>query len=275
MKTNEFAKLCGVDKRTLFYYDDIGLLKPAAVRENGYREYSELQLSRMEDIKLMQAADMTLKEIAAVLSSSLSVDEVRGVTADCCRRMEERAAELNDGISYMRHRFVLRDQYLEVMAGNEARTDITPENAARFSETPEERGRSHSEVRIFYTDFTSGPIDIFKTEYREDMPVGYLSTGYYLGVAESVSKGKPEFLFKTSSPERCDYKLPAGRFACAFYERVIGAGFSLPELVGDFAARLTERGRRFDDTVYCIDLPCWLVGKKDLIIYVFAALLKD
>lgn len=37
--TKEFAKLCGVEKRTLFFYDEIDLLKPARILPNGYREY--------------------------------------------------------------------------------------------------------------------------------------------------------------------------------------------------------------------------------------------
>lgn len=39
MTTKEFAKLCGVEKRTLFFYDEIDLLKPARILPNGYREY--------------------------------------------------------------------------------------------------------------------------------------------------------------------------------------------------------------------------------------------
>ncbi len=44
LSTGEFAKLCGVNKRTLFHYDDIGLLKPAFTDEKGYRSYSHRQL---------------------------------------------------------------------------------------------------------------------------------------------------------------------------------------------------------------------------------------
>lgn len=36
--TGEFAKLAGVSKHTLFYYDEIGLLSPEIKnKENGYR----------------------------------------------------------------------------------------------------------------------------------------------------------------------------------------------------------------------------------------------
>ena len=35
--TGQFADMCGVKKQTLFHYDDIGILKPVLVEENGYR----------------------------------------------------------------------------------------------------------------------------------------------------------------------------------------------------------------------------------------------
>jgi len=51
MQINEFAKLVSVSVRTLHYYDEIGLLKPAFVDEqNGYRFYDEISLERMQEI---------------------------------------------------------------------------------------------------------------------------------------------------------------------------------------------------------------------------------
>lgn len=40
----EFAKLFKIHKKTLYYYDEIGLFKPAYVNENGYRFYSDSQI---------------------------------------------------------------------------------------------------------------------------------------------------------------------------------------------------------------------------------------
>ena len=66
----EFAKLTGVSVRTLHYYDDIGLLKPAAVDEqNGYRFYDEACLARMQEVMFYRELDFPLKEIGAILSA--------------------------------------------------------------------------------------------------------------------------------------------------------------------------------------------------------------
>ena len=45
---NRLAQISGVSKRTLRYYDEIGLLRPERVNPNGYRIYGQMQVdSRM------------------------------------------------------------------------------------------------------------------------------------------------------------------------------------------------------------------------------------
>ena len=70
MQINEFAKLTGVSVRTLRYYDEIRLLKPAFVDEqNGYRFYDENSLERMQEILFYRELDFELKSILEILSS--------------------------------------------------------------------------------------------------------------------------------------------------------------------------------------------------------------
>ena len=70
MQINEFAKLAGVSVRTLHYYDEIGLLKPALVdAQNGYRFYDENSLLRMQEILFYRELDFPLKSILEILSS--------------------------------------------------------------------------------------------------------------------------------------------------------------------------------------------------------------
>lgn len=70
MQINEFAKLTGVSVRTLHYYDEIGLLKPAEVDEwTGYRFYDENSLEKMQQIMFYRELDFSLKSIAELLAS--------------------------------------------------------------------------------------------------------------------------------------------------------------------------------------------------------------
>lgn len=61
--TGEFAKLCNVRKDTLFYYDEIGLLKPEIIQDNGYRYYSANQLYLFDVISMLKECGTPLKEI--------------------------------------------------------------------------------------------------------------------------------------------------------------------------------------------------------------------
>ena len=70
MQIKDFAKFTGVSVRTLHYYDEIGLLKPAFVdRSTGYRFYDENSLLRMQEILFYRELDFSLKSISEILSS--------------------------------------------------------------------------------------------------------------------------------------------------------------------------------------------------------------
>ena len=70
MQIKEFSRFTGVSVRTLHYYDEIDLLRPAAVdRCTGYRYYDESSLIRMQEILFYRELDFSLKSIGEILSS--------------------------------------------------------------------------------------------------------------------------------------------------------------------------------------------------------------
>lgn len=71
MQIKEFSEFIGVSVRTLHYYDEIGLLRPAEVdRVTGYRFYDEESILRMQEILFYRELDFSLKSIGEILSSS-------------------------------------------------------------------------------------------------------------------------------------------------------------------------------------------------------------
>ena len=68
IKTGDFARLCGTNKRTLIHYDEIGLFKPAYTDDRGYRYYSESQFDVFFTINCLSKLGMPLKEIGAFLN---------------------------------------------------------------------------------------------------------------------------------------------------------------------------------------------------------------
>ena len=70
MQIREFAERTGVSVRTLHYYDEIGLLRPACVdRSTGYRFYDEANLLQMQQILFYRELDFPLKTILRIVSS--------------------------------------------------------------------------------------------------------------------------------------------------------------------------------------------------------------
>lgn len=63
IKTGDFAKLCGTNKRTLIHYEDIGLFSPAYIDERGYRFYSESQCDVFNTILALKEIGMPLNKI--------------------------------------------------------------------------------------------------------------------------------------------------------------------------------------------------------------------
>ncbi|MBY0752863.1 MerR family transcriptional regulator [Streptococcus sp. 2018037] len=63
----QVSQLTGVTVRTLYHYDQIGLLKPAFVAENGYRYYDQENLARLQEILLFRELDFPLKDIQQLL----------------------------------------------------------------------------------------------------------------------------------------------------------------------------------------------------------------
>lgn len=68
LQISEIAKLTGVSVRTLHYYDEIGLLKPAETDEyTGYRFYDEASIEKLKQILYYREMDFSLKEISMLL----------------------------------------------------------------------------------------------------------------------------------------------------------------------------------------------------------------
>ena len=67
---NELATVSGVTVRTLHFYDEVGLLKPAYCAANGYRYYEEKELLTLQQILFFRELGFELKEIKRVLNRS-------------------------------------------------------------------------------------------------------------------------------------------------------------------------------------------------------------
>ena len=69
MTVKQVATLTGVSVRTLQFYDEIDLLRPAQTTAAGYRLYDEQALETLQQILFFKELDFTLKEIKTIMAN--------------------------------------------------------------------------------------------------------------------------------------------------------------------------------------------------------------
>lgn len=74
-KTGQFARLANVSERTIRYYDKIGLLKPSFVMENGYRQYNDLDLLKLQKIISLKHLGFRIEEIFPMVMDNTNLKE--------------------------------------------------------------------------------------------------------------------------------------------------------------------------------------------------------
>ena len=65
----KLARLSGLSTRTLRYYDEIGLLRPARLKQNGYRVYGQQQVDRLQQILFYRELGVRLEEIGKLIGA--------------------------------------------------------------------------------------------------------------------------------------------------------------------------------------------------------------
>ena len=77
----QFAALVGINKKTLMWYDEIGLFRPSVIHpENRYRYYDYHQIAILETILLLRELDVSIEEIQNFMTnrSATSLEQLLG-----------------------------------------------------------------------------------------------------------------------------------------------------------------------------------------------------
>jgi DNA-binding transcriptional MerR regulator len=65
----KLGSLAGVSTRTLRYYDEIGILKPARINSSGYRIYGEAEVNRLQQILFYRELGVSLESIKEIVTA--------------------------------------------------------------------------------------------------------------------------------------------------------------------------------------------------------------
>jgi DNA-binding transcriptional MerR regulator len=110
----KLAQLSGVSARTLRFYDEIGLLKPAFYGDNQYRYYEEEQLLMLQQILFFRELGMPLSDIRRILSGDdfdkiESLKTHKSILQSSLVRTETLIKTIDRTISHIRGKLIMRD----------------------------------------------------------------------------------------------------------------------------------------------------------------------
>ncbi|MHA2959817.1 MerR family transcriptional regulator [Priestia megaterium] len=171
-KVKEVADLIGISVRTLHHYDEIGLLKPDAVSESGYRLYSPANLDMLQQILFFKELGFSLKQIheiitdptfnrteALILQKNMLIEKRSRldqmiVTINKTIQYEEGAIEMNEkerfkGLDFSHNPY---EEEARKRWGNQ-RVDEANEKVQSFS--PEEQQHMSNQWESIYTHLAS------------------------------------------------------------------------------------------------------------------------
>lgn len=134
LTVSQFAKLHNVNKRTLHYYDEIGIFSPDYKGDNGYRYYDYMQGVDFEYIKMLKELNMGLDEIKKYIDNP-NEEDFKEIA-------EVKIKEINQEIKLLnRRKEVLEDKLQKLSKCYEVRN----KNYIKVVECEEEK--------FFYTPF--------------------------------------------------------------------------------------------------------------------------
>ena len=112
---NKLSRMSGVSTRTLRYYDEIGLLKPARVASSGYRIYGQKQLDTLQQILFYRELEFSLEAIKKLLSApefdaEQAFETHLAALQNKRERLDRLIANVSRSISAMKGDYTMPDQ---------------------------------------------------------------------------------------------------------------------------------------------------------------------
>lgn len=96
MKIKEVEEKIGMPSRTIRFYEKEGLLIPKRNCENGYRDYCDEDIRRLEKIKLFRKLGVSIEDIRLLQLEKVSIEDVLEKQEECLKKQIEDLNEAKD-----------------------------------------------------------------------------------------------------------------------------------------------------------------------------------
>lgn len=131
----QLSSLAGVTPRTLHHYDQIGLLKPSQVGENGYRYYGEQAALRLQQILFYRELGLPLEDIKKIMGRRdfdvlAALESHKTEIARRIKRLETLVSTVDNTIAYLKGQKLMDNK--QIFSG------FTPEEEERYAREAEQ-----------------------------------------------------------------------------------------------------------------------------------------
>lgn len=227
LTVSQFAKLHNVNKRTLHYYDEIGIFSPDYKGDNGYRYYDYMQGVDFEYIKMLKELNMGLDEIKRYIDNP-NEEDFKEIA-------EVKIKEINQEIKLLnRRKEVLEDKLQKLSKCDEVRN----KNYIKVVECEEEK--------FFYTPFKFEDDDLKQliSHIKDVWTVDEYCKGIGSFVSvEKIQRGEFEeydglFIEMLDDIDSDNMIIkPKGKYICAYH---MGDWDTLPDFYGEIVKYAEE-----------------------------------
>lgn len=73
MLINEVESITGLSKKSIRYYEDVGLIKPTRTSSNDYRNYTETDINTLKKIKFLRELDVSISDLKKLTKNQITL----------------------------------------------------------------------------------------------------------------------------------------------------------------------------------------------------------
>lgn len=258
--TGELSHLCKIPRKTLLYYDKLGLIIPEVIDENGYRYYKRSQLFLLQLILTLRQLDIPIAQIKEYLAhrslanyNELFTERIEAFSQQI-KQLQKMKAELLETVSDLDsianvqlNKITLEQvpaQYLFVSKATEANECFKK----RSTHIANMFAKLQKEVAVTTNSFGY----IYDTQVLQDFDTKHIHNYFYT-------------LNKPIASAQC-YEKPAGEYATLYFQGVYM--FNYKKNLQVLAAYLKEHNLQTLSPLYVTSLcDYWITGDLDKYIY--------
>ncbi|WP_341480351.1 MerR family transcriptional regulator [Clostridium botulinum] len=226
--TGEFAKRFGVKKDTLFYYDKIGLFKPAGISDNGYRYYTIPQFDIFWVIQSLRDLNFPLKSLDNYLKAPSPQDLIE-LSKDQLSKVDQEIEKLIQIRSILNRIVLQSEEALNAPLYKVILMDLEEEHILYSDKNTLKSDTTNEEWSSYYEEFFK------KTELK-----GPAFIGSVIDKNDLISGkfGRIDRLFVRMDKPDATIK-PAGLYAVTYYK---GSYESIVDFYEAFMRKIKEQG---------------------------------